>query len=938
MEAIMISPVFPANPPLLVCSTVLTIVILLSVAPVASGDMVDPAIDASGPFAYLSKPSTTIGVKAGPEASQITFDGAIYTGYAELCFVYGHPLRPVMVRQKQLLEGWMPIVQYGWHDGAVDMHLEAFGATLDDNPTSTTVNFVQISLKNHGSQPTTASFAAAIRFSGEDHRCEAMRSLPFSPEWRYEMTEDCILREDSVICIFPGGAKREAVPGVDYTTPFRGRQHNVSERSEVCLARYAVELAPGASQRLTFKMPLVPVARDDREQLEAIRAASYDRYRQRTIDFWRTELAKGAQIHIPEKKVVDMHRASLVYDLIAIDEEDGQWVQKVNEFQYDRFWLRDGAYIIRTYDLLGHHETAARCLEHFLAYQRPDGLFLSQGGQLDGFGQALFALGQHYVMTGDLDFARQVYKHIPPAIAWLKQARAADEYHLMPPTHARDNENIEGRYTGHNFWALLGLRMAVILARATGHDDDAKVFLAEYEDFHQALMKRLDEVCGPDGYIPPGLDVEGGNDWGNLLGVYPTEVLEPLDLRVTTTLAKMHREKYEEGIMTYDRWLHHYLTTNVTQTHVVRGEQLQAITDFYHLLLHTGSTHEGFEFSVLPWQDRDSGRNYPPHGWCAAKLNALLRNMLVQERGGRGGLEARELHLFSVISPAWAIPGEEVSIRNAPTEMGPISATLSFTAGGATLLLETRLRQPPRNIVLHVPSFVTLTGFETDARETSIEDHAIVMSPDVSRATLTWARNPVAPISYASVVEDYRREYARRYAAYLSGGGKPASIEAPELLTPERREELFKERWGPNVVGIAVGRPVTVSGGTEPGHPPELAVDGNAGDRNGSSWWAGPPTPRYLQIDLEAPTRIDTVQVFPYWDGQRYYQYTVELSRDGQDWIRVVDMSDNTRPSTEAGHLHSFPPVEARYVRVNMLHNSANQSVHLVEVRVFPAD
>jgi hypothetical protein len=33
--------------------------------------------------------------------------------------------------------------------------------------------------------------------------------------------------------------------------------------------------------------------------------------------------------------------------------------------------------------------------------------------------------------------------------------------------------------------------------------------------------------------------------------------------------------------------------------------------------------------------------------------------------------------------------------------------------------------------------------------------------------------------------------------------------------------------------------------------------------------------------------------------------------------------------------MHQFPAVSARYVRVNVLKNSANEGVHLVEVRVF---
>ena len=135
--------------------------------------------------------------------------------------------------------------------------------------------------------------------------------------------------------------------------------------------------------------------------------------------------------------------------------------------------------------------------------------------------------------------------------------------------------------------------------------------------------------------------------------------------------------------------------------------------------------------------------------------------------------------------------------------------------------------------------------------------------------------------------------------------------------------------------GIAVGKPVTVSGGTEQGHEPKYAVDGSAANRD-FGWYAS-PAPQWLQIDLEQAADIGAVTVYPYWDGKRYYQYTVEVSMDGKEWKPVVDMSKNTKPATARGHAHTFAATKARYVRVNMLNNSANVGVHLIEVRVFAA-
>ena len=130
---------------------------------------------------------------------------------------------------------------------------------------------------------------------------------------------------------------------------------------------------------------------------------------------------------------------------------------------------------------------------------------------------------------------------------------------------------------------------------------------------------------------------------------------------------------------------------------------------------------------------------------------------------------------------------------------------------------------------------------------------------------------------------------------------------------------------------LTTGKPATASS-IEAGHGPEYAVDGQINvDR---AWWAA-PYPQWLQVDLQGVYKLGSVRVYPYWDGSRYYRYTVELSVDAKSWVQVADMSQNTRPATESGDLLRFEPRDARYVRVNMLYNSANQGVHLVQVRVY---
>lgn len=158
--------------------------------------------------------------------------------------------------------------------------------------------------------------------------------------------------------------------------------------------------------------------------------------------------------------------------------------------------------------------------------------------------------------------------------------------------------------------------------------------------------------------------MQGGQDWGNMMALYPEIILDPFDPMVTATL-KTTQEKYQEGIMTYGdgRYLHHYLTMKNTETEIIRGEQEQVIQEFYAILMHTSATHVGFEFSIRPWSIRDFGMNLSPHGWFSAMFRTLLRDMFVREQGG-------DLHLLSAISPEWVKDNKSISVNRSPTDFG----------------------------------------------------------------------------------------------------------------------------------------------------------------------------------------------------------------------------------------------------------------------------
>jgi hypothetical protein len=606
-------------------------------------------------FTWAAFPTDEIGIADAEAGTEITPSGSLYTGYGELSLMVGNPARSVEQPSRTLSEGDLPIVHYQFQDGKVNYQATMFSWALNpQNPDRDPINFVRILAQNTSAESQTNYFTVSFCYGRTNsHRFRrpvvperpgrySQPGVEFDPHWSYDFQSasgyDLALRSNEVIYSLP------THPGLWLTTgrPFQNpASPEISESTPVLLARYQLILKPEEQQELDFKMPVRPIAHTDSKALKQLERDNFDDALAEAKFWWQNQLDTGLQLHIGEEKVEKTFRASLMYlmlarERISIRPDENLYVQTVNLAQYHAFWLRDGSHMVHAYDLTGHSRNAAEALSFFATFQKPDGEFLSQPGEHDGWGEALWAYGQHFQLTGDRHFARNVFPRVQRAVAWLKQARSADPLHMLPGGAPHDDELPEGwgHLTGDNFYALDGLHEAIRMAQALGHKRLATDWQADYQDYDQALFQLLGELSKTNGgFIPACLDTNG-YDWGNLLTLYPDELLPPMDPLVTGTLNEALAH-YGEGLMCYGprSVLHQYLTMNNTQAWIARGQQQPALRELYSILAHTSSTQAGWECGPPPWTTRDFGRDLAPHNWFAADYIALVRNMLICERG-----------------------------------------------------------------------------------------------------------------------------------------------------------------------------------------------------------------------------------------------------------------------------------------------------------------
>jgi hypothetical protein len=708
------------------------------------------------PFCWYLVPSDVIGFKDCPQGFQVTFDGAFYNSFGELDFSAGATPTPVNQRVKTLYKGHYPILEYGFDRDGASYQVESFGATPTLDPREDLVALIRVTIDNPGRKDVHATFKAAFGPKGPFGRAPmGMRKwypAKFMDEAAFKAAKDGEVKD--------GAATRGGHLVFTYDgTPTSTDAANLA-------VEYDYDLKPHERRTIDLKIPFAPIKL---ALADPIKAMKYDDSLAAITKFWDGIYAKAMSVELNDPKVTDAMLASLNYDLISrdIDEDGTHYTQTVNKFQYHYFYARDTSFIAHSYDLLNLPDIARQVVEHYLVRDASGKVIKFLRQSPDDWGQSLWAVGAHFRATGDVAFAKDVAPAIAPHLDEFEAEVKKDPLGLWPVAGPYDNELINGHYTSHNLWALLGLREAENLSRAAGDTATADRAHKLYDAFFANFNDKLTALTAKDqGYIPPGMDSpEAGNDWENASGgVYPFGVFAPDNPWVSATIAMEREFKYREGIMTWgpNAWagkvammagrdfdpgfLHDYDTFQVDETLLAREEQQKVVEDLYSTLVHTSATHAGFETSIKPWGNRDPDDNLPPHGWFAARYNELVRNMLVREDGDT-------LHIASALAPQWIEPGKRIKVERAATSFGPLDFTIESRVDGATLTLKPTWRTAPAQLRFHIPWFVSATSAQADGKKLTITNNAVDFPAGTKKLELVWAWTDHPDLSYARAVE-----------------------------------------------------------------------------------------------------------------------------------------------------------------------------------------
>jgi hypothetical protein len=620
----------------------ITTVLLIWAAPAVSR-----SLGADEPFDYFINSWTVIGLKDYSFGTRITPDSQLVirdenNKPSNVLIRFGQQLNPLTAKMtKTLMDGWLPIVSVTAKDGGVVYEFKFWATPL----------------------PSVKVWEKAFDWPTEGENFM---------NW---------------ILVKVTNTGRTAAQ-----VKFKVERSESSGKTSKTFSR---SLSSSEEAQAVISIPFFPLKTESDTSLEDARL-----WLGRTVEYWKGVMSKAVQIRIPSDKATQAFLASLVYQLIASDNGE----LHPGEGFYDEFYIRDGAYQVMQLEEAGLTDIARKAMESFLSRQRPDGRFESQKDQFDANGQACWALWQFYKITADQQWLAKIYPKMRRAADWVSEARrknpADSPFSGVLPNAPADGEYLwDGKHhiVGYDFWNLRGLLCTADAARILGKNAEATELHAEA----QLYCKAIDAAWKQTGldYFPPSWEKEGTH-WGNTETLWPTELFDPNDSRVTALINQVRKNfngGFIEGTIQWagqPKVIHPYMSAYTTMACLDRSEDEQVVEDFYWYLLHSTATH-AFPEGVY-YETRTAWSNTIPHCLGAANYAVMLRHILIHEHGD-------ELHLLTAVPDWWLAEGNEIRIEHAPTHFGTMNLTVTGTKRGVDVEFEPPNRRMPKRIFIYLP-------------------------------------------------------------------------------------------------------------------------------------------------------------------------------------------------------------------------------------------
>ncbi len=416
---------------------------------------------------------------------------------------------------------------------------------------------------------------------------------------------------------------------------------------------------------------------------------------------WGEAVSQCSRLQIPDAKLQRLYEQAAATLILHSPHE-----VYPGPYTYKRFWFRDAAFLINALITLGAKQRSKRALDLFPKRQLHNGYFLSQEGEWDSNGEAIWIMHRYLKLAGE-ELPSEWAMPIERGAHWILRKRLPKD---LPETHAgllpagfsAEHLGPNDYYYWDNFWGVAGLWCAADLLRPSNS--------ALSKEFSAAAEEYLDTITNSFRLIPdrerrgaisasPHRRMDAGAI-GSLVADYPLQLFPPGEIRLRKTVEFLMSHGFYGGGF-FQNMIHSginaYLTLHIAQVLLRSGDAraLELVDAVANLASPTGQWPEAIHPQTLGGCMGDG-----QHVWAAAEWVLMIRNLFIREERSR-------LVIGSGLAKRWLDAGTPMSLQNALTPFGPVNVYLHPLQGRAyTLVLDASWRGDPPPVTVEVPGYI----------------------------------------------------------------------------------------------------------------------------------------------------------------------------------------------------------------------------------------
>lgn len=391
---------------------------------------------------------------------------------------------------------------------------------------------------------------------------------------------------------------------------------------------------------------------------------------------WQKSLASSAPCTFPVKNYQSLYDRAL-RTLVLHTPLDSY----AGPYTYKRFWFRDAAFIVYSLLIAGLPKRALAVIGRYFHRQTPSGYFLSQEGEWDSNGQALWSMAMYCRLTGTAPPEEWIEPSVRAA-RWILNKRretVGSEYEgLFPAGFSAEHLGPNDHYYWDNFWGVAGLEAAAFLLTQAGRTVEAEVFERDRGEFLRDIQNSLSRTAGknrgPAMPASPDRRLDSGSV-GSLAVGYPLQIWPCIDERLFRTAQYLVDHCLIKGAFYHDishSGINPYLSLHIAQ--VLLGASDDRFSVLMEGIAKLASPTGQWPEAIHP-QLETGCMGDGQHTWAAAEWISMVRNCFVREEGNR-------LLLCQGILPVYLDSADELSFGPAPTRFGPVSVQVKKGSNG----------------------------------------------------------------------------------------------------------------------------------------------------------------------------------------------------------------------------------------------------------------